>query len=94
VPPAHRVGYGGFFATFSFIRLQDIRASLRAELTEEMNHSLALVREGHVQQMLKVQQDMASLQADIAALNEQKGKLLAQAAALGVSDEAALLADD
>jgi hypothetical protein len=34
------------------------------------------------------------LQADIDALNEQKGKLLAQAAALGVSDEAALLADD
>ena len=35
VPPAHRVGYSGFFTTFSFIRLQDIRESLRAELAEE-----------------------------------------------------------
>ena len=49
--------------------LKKQEAQLRAELTEEMNHSLALVREGHVQQMLKVQQDMASLQADIAAFH-------------------------
>jgi len=35
VPPAHRVGYGGFFATFGVIRLQDIRETLRAELAEE-----------------------------------------------------------
>ena len=49
--------------------LKKQEAQIRAELTEEMNHSLALVREGHVQQMLKVQQDMASLQADIAAFH-------------------------
>ena len=34
------------------------------------------------------------LQADIDALAEQKARLLAQAAALGAADEAALLADD
>ena len=35
VPPAHRVGYGGFFSTYSVIRLQDLRESLRSELQEE-----------------------------------------------------------
>ena len=51
VPPAHRVGYGGFFATFSFIRLQDIRESLRAELAEESD---GLERLGGLDSMLSL----------------------------------------
>jgi hypothetical protein len=35
VPPAHRVGYGGFFSTYNVIRLQDLRESLLSELQEE-----------------------------------------------------------
>ena len=35
VPPAHRVGYGGFFSIYSVIRLQDLRESLLSELQEE-----------------------------------------------------------
>jgi mitofilin len=49
--------------------LKQQEAELRSQLTEEMNHNLALIREGHVQQMLKVQNDMAALQADIAAFH-------------------------
>ena len=51
VPPAHRVGYGGFFATFNFIRLQDIRETLRAELAEESD---GLERLGDLDAMLSL----------------------------------------
>jgi len=51
VPPAHRVGYGGFFATFNFIRLQDIRETLRAELAEGSD---GLERLGELDAMLSL----------------------------------------
>jgi hypothetical protein len=49
--------------------LKQQETDLRAELTEEMNHNLAVLRESHVQQMLKLQADLAQIRAEVAAFH-------------------------
>lgn len=49
--------------------LKQQEADLRAELAEEMNHNLAVLRESHVQQMLKLQADLSQIRAEVAAFH-------------------------
>lgn len=50
--------------------LKKQESELLAQMTEEMNHNLALIREGHVQQMLQVQTTISDLQADLKAFQD------------------------